>query len=581
MANDGDDRECKRARYNHQNYLESHDVEKKLAAAVTRVLRERPANPLVAISLILLKDVYTTAVTDERKRQLVEELKRAIGDMDICDRASLERRAELQRLAELPPHELALHAKLVAEGLAYEGPPGSEDWRVREQAVELLAKLSDEAVLEHADAFSKSLFETTKSNKRDTAVATKLLGLASELAQRVPEVIRYQRHEKELAQKLARSVEHCVRPKVLAKRISSSDSDDVFLALSRDAGHAELLGQVVKINPSIAERRVQSGERKGERYADVGMQECKDAIRTAIGDTVRLASEQRRAELERLAELSPEELASHAELIARGLAYEGPSGSNDWMVREAAVKLLAKLSDDAVLQHADAFTMSLFETTKSKKRDEAVATKLRELAPALAQRVPEVIRYQSHEKELARQVVRSVEQHIKPTVLAERISKSDSDDIFLALSRDASHAELLGEVVKIDPLIAERTVKGGERKGKSYAEVGIQECNEAIRAALYHELLIFACSPDAENIKPLSEAKKEAEDVAALFPAAGAVKLRVGGSADDLRQMLQKKPVRRFLFAGHGDAPSPGDPATGKATLGFTCKDGKSSSPSW
>ena len=36
--------------------------------------------------------------------------------MDICDRASLERRAGLQRLAELPPHELALHAKLVAEG---------------------------------------------------------------------------------------------------------------------------------------------------------------------------------------------------------------------------------------------------------------------------------------------------------------------------------------------------------------------------------------------------------------------------------------------------------------------------------
>ena len=289
-------------------------------------------------------------------------------------------------------------------------------------------------------------------------------------------------------------------------------------------------------------------------------------------DTARLASKERLDELKSLAELSPEELASHAERIAQGLAYKGPPHSNDWMVREEAVRLLDKLSDEAVLQHADAFAMSLFDTTKSQKRDEAVAARLMGLAPKLAQQVPEVIRHQSHEKELAQQVASSVGQHIEPEVLARRISSSDSDTTFLALSRDANHAELLGQVVKIDPAIAERTVQSGDHAGWRYADVGIQKCNEAIRAALYHELLIFACSP---NISPLPDAQKEAEDVKALFPA-GAVELKVGGTAEDLRQMLQKKPTRRFLFAGHGNAPSPGDPATGTVTLGFTRDDGKS-----
>ena len=553
-------------------YLKEHGVEAKVAAAVARVLRERPANPLVAISHILLKGTTATQAELEDLRQLIAELEMAIADKDTARLASKERLDELKSLAELSPEELASHAERIAQGLAYKGPPHSNDWMVREEAVRLLDKLSDEAVLQHADAFAMSLFDTTESKVRDEAVAARLMGLAPKLAQQVPEVIRHQSHEKELAQQVASSVGQHIEPEVLARRISSSDSDTTFLALSRDANHAELLGQVVKIDPAIAERTVKSGERKGERYADVGIQKCKDVIRAALGDTARLASESRRRELESLAELSPEELASHAKRIAQGLAYKGPPHSNDWMVREEAVRLLDKLSDEAVLQHADAFAMSLFDTTESKVRDEAVAARLMGLAPKLAQQVPEVIRHQSHEKELAQQVASSVGQHIEPEVLARRISSSDSDTTFLALSRDANHAELLGQVVKIDPAIAERTVQSGDHAGWRYADVGIQKCNEAIRAALYHELLIFACSP---NISPLPDAQKEAEDVKALFPA-GAVELKVGGTAEDLRQMLQKKPTRRFLFAGHGNAPSPGDPATGTVTLGFTRDDGKS-----
>ena len=554
-------------------YLKQHEVEPNIAAAVKRVLHERPANPLVAISRILLKSA--TKAELEELRQFIDEL-----DLAITDKTTKERWDELKGLAKLPPEDLTPYAELIAQGLAYEGPSGSNDWMVREEALKLLDKLSNDAVLQHADAFATSLFETTKSNKRDTAVAAKLDRLAPDLAKQVPEVVRHQSHEKELARQVACSVRQHIEPEVLARRISSSnssDGDSIFLSLSRDASHAELLGQVVKIDPSIAERTVQNGERKGERYADVGMKECKDAIRVAIGDKARLDSEARRRELEALADLSPEELKSHAELIAQGLAYEGPSGSNDWMVREEALKLLDKLSNDAVLQHADAFATSLFETTKSNKRDTAVAAKLDRLAPDLAKQVPEVVRHQSHEKELARQVACSVRQHIEPEVLARRISSSnssDGDSIFLSLSRDASHAELLGQVVKIDPSIAERTVQNGEHEGECYADVGIQKCNEAIRAALYSELLIFSCSPTGPKLVPLPDAEKEAEEVKSLFPA-GAVELKLEGTADDLRQMLQKKPVRRFLFAGHGNAPSPGDHATGTVTLGFTRKNGK------
>ena len=378
---------------------------------------------------------------------------------------------------------------------------------------------------------------------------------------------------------MACSVRQHIEPEVLARRISSSnssDGDSIFLSLSRDASHAELLGQVVKIDPSIAERTVQNGERKGERYADVGMKECKDAIRVAIGDKARLDSEARRRELEALADLSPEELKSHAELIAQGLAYEGPSGSNDWMVREEALKLLDKLSNDAVLQHADAFATSLFETTKSNKRDTAVAAKLDRLAPDLAKQVPEVVRHQSHEKELARQVACSVRQHIEPEVLARRISSSnssDGDSIFLSLSRDASHAELLGQVVKIDPSIAERTVQNGEHEGECYADVGIQN---ATRPSGQRCTANCSSSLAAQRAQTRSAPRcGEGGGRGEVALPAGAVELKLEGTADDLRQMLQKKPVRRFLFAGHGNAPSPGDHATGTVTLGFTRKNGK------
>ena len=280
-----------------------------------------------------------------------------------------------------------------------------------------------------------------------------------------------------------------------------------------------------------------------------------------------------RDEFKSLAELPPEELASHAGRIAQGLAYVGPSGSIDYKVREEAVKLLDKLSDEAVLQHAGAFTKSLFETRDSNVRDTAVAARLMRLTSELARHVPELIRHRSHDKELARQVASAIGKNVTPEVVARRISSSDGDTIFLALSRDASHAELLGQVVKIDPSIAERVVQSGERKGERYADyVGSKKCNEAIKAALYHELLIFACSP--KGVKAVT-AEKEAEEVASLFPT-GAVETKVGGTANNLRQMLQNKPVRRFLFAGHGNAPSPGDPASGRFTLGFTSKDGKS-----
>ena len=304
---------------------------------------------------ILLKSA--TKAELEELRQFIDEL-----DLAITDKTTKERWDELKGLAKLPPEDLTPYAELIAQGLAYEGPSGSNDWMVREEALKLLDKLSNDAVLQHADAFATSLFETTKSNKRDTAVAAKLDRLAPDLAKQVPEVVRHQSHEKELARQVARAVcDSTSSRSVLARRISSSnssDGDSIFLSFSRDASHAELLGQVVKIDPSIAERTVQNGERKGERYADVGMKECKDAIRVAIGDKARLDSEARRRELEALADLSPEELKSHAELIAQGLAYEGPSGSNDWMVREEALKLLDKLSNDAVLQHADAFATS-------------------------------------------------------------------------------------------------------------------------------------------------------------------------------------------------------------------------------
>ncbi|MGB0800651.1 MAG: holo-ACP synthase, partial [Ilumatobacteraceae bacterium] len=75
------------------------------------------------------------------------------------------------------------------------------------------------------------------------------------------------------------------------------------------------------------------------RYADVGMKECKDAIRVAIGDKARLDSEARRRELEALADrvdpvpgLAARFAAREATMKSLGLGL-GAFGFHDVWVR--------------------------------------------------------------------------------------------------------------------------------------------------------------------------------------------------------------------------------------------------------
>ena len=77
-------------------------------------------------------------------------------------------------------------------------------------------------------------------------------------------------------------------------------------------------------------------------------------------------------------------------------------------------------------------------------------------------------------------------------------------------------------------------------------------------------LLIVACSP---TISPLPHALSEANEVAALC--SGLVEAKLGATADELRILLQR-PTRRWLFAGHADASSPGSDTSLPKTLGFT-----------
>ena len=77
-------------------------------------------------------------------------------------------------------------------------------------------------------------------------------------------------------------------------------------------------------------------------------------------------------------------------------------------------------------------------------------------------------------------------------------------------------------------------------------------------------LLIVACSP---TISPLPHALSEANEVAALC--SGLVEVKLGGTANELSILLQR-PTRRWLFAGHADASSPGGNRSLPKTLGFT-----------
>ena len=81
-------------------------------------------------------------------------------------------------------------------------------------------------------------------------------------------------------------------------------------------------------------------------------------------------------------------------------------------------------------------------------------------------------------------------------------------------------------------------------------------------------LLIVACSP---TISPLKHARSEADEVAGLC--SGVVEVKHGGTANELRILLER-PTRRWLFAGHADASSPGADTSLPKTLGFTLPDG-------
>ena len=81
-------------------------------------------------------------------------------------------------------------------------------------------------------------------------------------------------------------------------------------------------------------------------------------------------------------------------------------------------------------------------------------------------------------------------------------------------------------------------------------------------------LLIVACSP---TISPLPHALSEANEVATLC--SGVVEVKHGGTANELRILLER-PTRRWLFAGHADASSPGADTSLPKTLGFTLPDG-------
>jgi len=82
-------------------------------------------------------------------------------------------------------------------------------------------------------------------------------------------------------------------------------------------------------------------------------------------------------------------------------------------------------------------------------------------------------------------------------------------------------------------------------------------------------LLIVACSP---TVSPLPHALSEANEVAAKC--SGVVEVKIGGTANELCTLLQR-PTRRWLFAGHADAPSPGGDTSLPKTLGFTHPDGR------
>ena len=101
-------------------------------------------------------------------------------------------------------------------------------------------------------------------------------------------------------------------------------------------------------------------------------------------------------------------------------------------------------------------------------------------------------------------------------------------------------------------------------------------CFLAAAAALYprgHELLIFVCAPEGEASLPL--AWKEAIGIQEHIPARpfGASSAHAGR----LREVLRRRPVRRFHFVGHSDVQlgAASDGETSPNTLAFTTAEGR------
>ena len=107
----------------------------------------------------------------------------------------------------------------------------------------------------------------------------------------------------------------------------------------------------------------------------------------------------------------------------------------------------------------------------------------------------------------------------------------------------------------------------------------------AAAAAAPRELLIMACSPaEAE----LAEVGAEALQVATACSWGGEpeVRIRFGGTAEDLRRELNARGTKRFLFSGHADkkvagsqAAEPGADSQLKLSLGFTAPGSKKAIP--
>jgi hypothetical protein len=203
---------------------------------------------------------------------------------------------KLRQLCDIPRNQLASEAQLIVmrlqDGHTDRARQYTDDFKVREKAVELLHQLPMEALQEHAPDIAHCLTLRT-SRKRDGAVVQVLKTMGPEtLARLVPELIQHKSsHLRDDARELAESVRRHVTPEGLAERLlrPNTEGERAFEELSRMEAHAELLAKTVTFKRAVGDLKKDGNQLIVESIAASACQVAmKKALRTRMDDVIDL-----------------------------------------------------------------------------------------------------------------------------------------------------------------------------------------------------------------------------------------------------------------------------------------------------